>query len=146
MVFATALSLYVGRRNSLDRFSLMPQGLKDRFETLHYPLTTQERQLTDEMAIPKRNWIVMYGDMYPPKFWDENIRKCEIGTGLDRAATTCEVYFTVSQSKYALYSNPSITIEYFPDDLAPNEQLANWFCEFVTTEYNITPAIGEFTD
>jgi hypothetical protein len=146
LLFAVALCLYAGRRNSHARFSLLTQGLSDRFEGAHYPLTQRERQLTDSVAIPSKNWIVMFGDMKPPEFWSENIRKCEIGTGLDRAALTCEVYFTVSQSQYALYANPAIAIEYFPDDRAPNEQLAIWFHEFIETEYDIVASMNELSE
>ena len=146
LLFAVALYLYLGRKNSLARFSQMTQGLSDRFAEARYPLTEQERRLTDAVTIPSKNWIVMFGNLDPPEFWTDNVRDCEVGTGVDRGATTCEVYFTVSQSQFALYANPSVAIEYFPDDLAPNEQLAIWFRQFVETEYNVNATISEFIE
>ena len=89
LLIAGALAVYVGRLNSLARFTRLTQGLNDKFTDSKYPLTTQERQLTDTLRIPDKNWIVMFGNMKPPNFWEDNIRKCEIGAGLNRAATTC---------------------------------------------------------
>ena len=146
LLIAVALTLYVGRVSSLDRFSELTQGLQDRFRQSQYPLTKAERQLTPTVRIPEKKWIVMYGDMEQPRFWQENVRNCEIGTGIDKAAMTCELYFVVKQSKYLIYGNPSVAIEYFADDRAPNEQLAIWFREFLIKEYDVEATTSEFSD
>ncbi len=88
----------------------------------------------------------MNGDIEPPKFWEENVCKCEIGSGIDKPALTCEVYFFVTQSKYSVYGSPSVEIEYFPDDQAPNEQLAKWLRDFLITEYGVNVTTSEFAD
>lgn len=88
----------------------------------------------------------MFGDMEQPRFWQDNARNCEIGTGINTIALTCEVYFVVKQSKYSIYGNPSVEIEYCPDDFAPNEQLAKWFQGFLITEYNVDVTMSEMSD
>ncbi|MEM7782628.1 MAG: hypothetical protein AAF623_04685 [Planctomycetota bacterium] len=148
LVFAVAvvLSLYVGRCDSLARFAALTEGLGQKFKSGRYPLTAEERQLTVDTMIPERNWIVMSGNLDLPNFWNYNQRNFEIGTGTNHGAMTCEIYFTVSQSNYALFSNPSIAIEYFPDDLVLNQQLANWFRRLLKLEYGIDATIAEFKE
>ena len=133
-------------RDSLARYSRLTQGLKDRFTSSNYPLVSSDRVLTDTIWIPEKNGIVMDGDMEPPKFWHENVRWCSIGTGVNQPTLTCEVYFIVTQSKYSIYANPSVTLEYLTDDLAPHGQLAMWFRDFLTREYDVDVVMRKCTE
>lgn len=61
LLFAFASCAFVGRQKSLARFSLLTQGLSDRFKASQFPITDKERQLTPGATIPGKNWIVMHG-------------------------------------------------------------------------------------
>lgn len=145
-MLACAVCFYVGRCESLARFSLVTQGLSDLFKESRYPLTEKERQLTPSAIIPPKNWIVMFGDTAPPKFWSDNVRNFEIGTGIAGPSLGCEAYFTVSQPWYSMFADPSIEIEYCADERSPNQQLATWFRHFLKTKYDFDASMIELIE